>query len=180
MKKIALLLLLMSASGFSQKTLEIYNYSTKTISVQMIATKPTSGTYPWCASVTPSPITIAPGDSYILENTANVYRFPFYSPLSSTVITNWRRVSAPIPPSQNASFVNMTSAQLWPLGNGQFFDYISFNVNSGAAGLGNIGELSFWVPSTTIANTTYHWGADYVADYPATNVIFNTIVFYDI
>jgi|GEM_PF-2308976 len=181
MRKIALFLTLMIGfCGFSQKTLEIYNYSVKTISIQMIATKPPSGIYPWCASVTPSPITIPPGGTYILENTANIYRFPFYSPASSPFITNWRRVVAPVPPSQNATFTNMTSQALWPLGTSQFFDYISFNVNSAAAGSGNIGELSFWVTSTTIINTTHHWGADYVADYPAANVIFNTIVFYDI
>ena len=181
MKKIALILLLLSGfCGFSQKTLEIYNYSALPVTVTMIVTKPASGLYPWCASVSPSVIDIAPGGSYILENTANIYRFPFYSPGSSTVITNWRRVVAPVPPSTNATFTNMTSASLWPLGTGQFFDYISFNVNYGAAGFGNIGELSFWVPSTTIANYSNNWGADYVADYPAANVIFNTIVFYDI
>lgn len=62
MKKLLIILFLsFSILTFSQKRVEIYNYSTKTISISTIISKPTTGIYPWFASITPSVINIAPG-----------------------------------------------------------------------------------------------------------------------
>ncbi|MFT3794159.1 hypothetical protein [Flavobacterium sp.] len=181
MKKLfSLLALLLAIGGYAQKTVEIYNFSSKTVSLSMVVTKPASGTYPWCASVAPSPIYIAPGDSYILENTANAYRFPFHSPGSPTYITNWRRVTAPASPGAPAPWSNMLSTAVWPLGNGQYFDYISFYMNNGMAGSGNIGEPSFWVTANPLINTANQWQVDYSGDFVSPSLYFSTIVFTDI
>lgn len=174
------LCLMLSVGAFSQKTLDIYNYSSRTVTLSMVVTKPASGTYPWCASVTPSTIDILPGGQYTMENTANIYRFPFHSPSTSPYITNWRRVTAPASPGAPAPWTNIVSTTAWALGNSQFFDYISFSMDNYTAGGGNIGEPSFWVTANPLTNNTYHWQADYVADYITSTLIFNTIVFTDI
>lgn len=145
----------------------------------MIVTKPSTGTYPWLASVTPSTIVIAPGDQYILDNNTNIYRFPFDSPTSYPLITNWRRVTAPTTPGGNAIITNVTSQTAWTLGNGQFFDYVSFVVNDGTQDGGNIGESSFWVSANPLINMTYNWQAEYDL-FVNGNTIINTVVFFDI
>ena len=179
MKKIIFFLFaLFSIGGYSQKTLEIYNYSaTKSLSISIIITKPQTGIYPWFGSVTPSIITIPPGGQYVLQNNANLYRFPFYSPTSSPLITNWRKVVQST--GGNGSFTNVTSQVAWPLGTTQFFNNISFTVNNGLQGGNTVGEPIGSVTSS-ITNTTYNWAIDYVPSYVTSTLIFNTIVFYDI
>lgn len=178
-KSFSLLILLLTVGGFAQKTLEIYNLSSKTISLNMVATKHVTDPFPWCASVAPSSISIAPGDSYIMENTSNIYRFPFNSSVSSPVMTNWRRVIAPVPPSQNSTWTNISSASAWTLGTSQIFDYITFGVNGGTEGSGSIGEPSFWVTANPLTNTTHGWQAIYDVSYVTSTLIFNTVVFMD-
>ena len=80
--------------GYSQKTFEIYNFSSQTITLIDVVTR--AGTsYPEFHSKPYGPITIAPGDSYILENTSQVFRFPFNSPASVPYITTWERLNSP-------------------------------------------------------------------------------------
>lgn len=106
-KNILFLLLLICSFSFAQKSLEIYNYSTKTITISIVVTKPPTGIYPWFASVTPATITIPAGGQYILQNNSNIYRFPFLSPSSTPQITNWRKVIQST--GGNGSFTNVTS-----------------------------------------------------------------------
>ena len=175
MKKLTILIFLLASSlGFSQKTLEIYNYSTKTITVSIIVTKPPTGIYPWFASVTPATITIPAGGQYIMQNNSNIYRFPFLSTTSTPQITNWRKVVQST--GGNGSFTNVTSQVAWPLGNSQSFNYLSFTVNNGTLGGGNIGEPT----GSNVTNSTNHWAVDYDASFITSTLIFNTIVFYDI
>lgn len=177
MKKIFLLLTLLTISlGFTQKRLEIYNYSSKTMNVYIIVTKPTTGTFPWFASVSPTTITIPAGGQYILQNNSSVTRFPFSSSLSSPVITNWRKV---VQVGSGSSFTNVTSANAWPQGDNQVFSYLSFTVNNGAQSGGNIGELGPNVSTVTLPNYNYNWEADYDNFTNGTTII-NTVVFYDI
>ncbi len=76
MKRLVLLFLILSANfGFSQKVVEIYNFSSSfDIRLEMIVSKDSgSSGFPWCASVTPHPIiTLGFGDVYIMENTITV------------------------------------------------------------------------------------------------------------
>ena len=179
MKKLLLILFLsIGIFGFSQKTLEIYNYSSKVINLGIITTKPATGIYPWFGSTQPSSITINPGGSYVLQNNSNIYRFPFNSPTSSPFITTWRRSVQST--GGNGSFTSVSSNTAWTLGNGQFFNYLQFNVNNGLQGGGNIGESGFFVPSNPLVNNTYNWQADYVLDNIRSTLIFNTVVFSDL
>lgn len=79
----------------------------------------------------------------------------------------------------NGSFTNVTSQVAWPQGDNQYFNYLSFTVNNGLQGGGNIGELGQYVSTVNLANNTYHWEADYDNFTNGTTII-NTIVFYDI
>lgn len=166
---------------YSQKTVEIYNLTSKTVRINSVFTKPLTSDFPWCASVSPNYISINPGDSYILENSSNLYRFPHLSPNSIPQITNWRRVLAPTVPGGNSNWSNITSNTAWILGNNQYFNYLDFSVYNGTSfnGNANIGNISFWVSTNPVSNFTYLWEAAY-DNYTSGNTIIDTVVIYDI
>lgn len=173
MKKIIIILsLIVGLSGYCQKSLEIYNYSSQSITLINIVTKPPTGTYPWYASVAPSEIVVPAGGEYILQNASNIYSFPFYSPASVPVITNWRYVVQSS--GSNGSFTNITSQTAYAQGTNQTFNYLLFNVNNGYSGGGTSG-----LNNPIVQNFTNHWEANHDL-YTNGNTSINTIVFFDI
>jgi hypothetical protein len=129
MKKYIFILVLFFGISHAQKIVSVYNLSSKTIRLQMIVTKPPTGTYPWCASVSPTQITLAPySGQFILKNTSSTTKFPFLSTVSP-VITNWRKLVF-VPPGPNGSFTNLTSALLYAdaITPNQNFNYLTFSI----------------------------------------------------
>lgn len=185
MKKLFFLALMLSAYfGFSQKVVEIYNFSSFDIRLDMIVSKDGfgSGGFPWCASVVPVPIvTLGYGDDYIMENTTDQFRFPYNSSVSSPVITNWRWVYPP-DPSGNSSWVNIPSSVAWVIGANQVFDYLHFSVLNGAFIIDNdyVGENGFW--GSDYITSPNGWTAMYYSSIPdpvnSPNYILYTIVFF--
>lgn len=143
MKKILLIaIVLFGLQVFGQKKLEIYNLnSTLSFQIYNIFTNASGSNPEFQSKITV--ITIAPGGSYILENTSNIYRFPFLSP-STTPVINWMRDGVPL-----------TNAAAWVLGNAQVFDKMVF----GTSGSYNvIGPAS---PSVGGSSGGTAWTADY-------------------
>lgn len=186
MKKIILLAVLFVFNfSYSQKVLEIYNFSSFDIRLDMIVTKDGgsgSGGFPWCASVTPNPIaTLGFGEEYTMENVANQFRFPYNSSVSSPVITNWRWV---FPPNEdgNSDWTNITSNAAWVLGSNQVFDYLNFTVWDGSAYIESdyVGEEEgFW--GSEHIESPNGWEAIYSVSQPDPNnlnYILYTIVFF--
>ena len=164
MKKLLLLALLISGlQTFAQKTFEVYNFTGQTVQMADIATYTGAG-YPEFHSKPSGLISIPPGGSYTLVNTGHLYRFPFLSPSSSPTIPTWERMTSALPGT------NMSSAAAWPLGASQVFKELFFYV--GAA------YQNISVASPTVPLQPGGWQADYVADNPAPNVWFYTIVIY--
>ena len=163
MKKIILIaLFLYSLQNFAQKTFEVYNFSGQTIKLADIITKPTASTYPEYHSK-PALITIPPGGSFTLENTSNVYRFPFY--VTGNPIATWQRLNSP----SSTTFVPSTAA--WTLGISQVFSNLKFF--DGLNILREVG-VSNPAPATFSSGIT----AEYSQDNPAPNVWYYTIVIY--
>jgi len=166
MKKLILLALLLGGlPTFAQKTFEVYNYTAYTVQLADIATKVATGTYPEFHSKPSGLISIPPGGSYTLVNTANLYRFPFLSPSSSPTIPTWERLNSASPPT-----TYLPSATAWPLGTSQVFKELFFFVG------GAYQNISVTSPSLPLQSGG--WQADYVEDNPAPNVWFYTIVIY--
>ncbi|CAM3810279.1 hypothetical protein FLGE108171_15600 [Flavobacterium gelidilacus] len=164
MKKIILFaMLFISLHNYAQKTLEIYNFTSSSVVIYDIFTKPTAGMYPEFHSKPYGGITILPGDSYILENTTNVFRFPFNSPSSIPFINIWERLNSA------TSVTNLNSNIAWTLGNSQVYKGMIFQFGS---------TWNNFTPLT--ASEVYPGvGFDVYYDYsnPATNVNFYTNVF---
>src|SRR4051812_15775352 len=99
MKKIFLLaMLLCGLQNFAQKTFEVYNFTAYTVKLADVITKPAGATvYPEFHSKPSGLISIPPGGSYTLQNTANLYRFPLYSLTSIPVIPSWEKLSSTSP-----------------------------------------------------------------------------------
>lgn len=168
--------LLVFLSGYSQKKLTIYNLTTYQIKIYGIVTKPTVGTYPWCQNGTYAigGLGLFPGDSYVLENTANSSKFPFYSPATVNPITSWKVKSSPAQPT------NTLSLPLWnnSLSNNQIFSYVQYSVGTGGGINGYMGRPGSLVPNASYTNPTYGWTVEYAHfDYSPTNSE-DTIVFY--
>lgn len=158
-------MLFCSMQHFAQKTFEVYNFTSQTVQLADIATKPSGATvYPEFHSKPSGLISIPPGGSYTLVNTANLYRFPLYSPSSSPVIPTWERLTSASPGT------NMASASAWPLATSQVFKEMFFYVGSA--------YKSISVTSPVVPLQPGGWQADYVEDNPAPNVWFYTIVIY--
>jgi hypothetical protein len=117
-------ILFFSLQSFAQKTFEVYNYTSQTVKIADIVTKSPSSTYPEFHSKPFGLISIPPGGSYTLVNTANPYRFPFHSPTSSPYITNWERLNSP------SSSTPMGSMAAWTLGSSQVFERMHFYVGN--------------------------------------------------
>jgi hypothetical protein len=167
MKKIIIVaILLFSLQNFAQKTFVVYNFTGQTVQLADIITKPSGAAiYPEFHSKPFGLISIPPGGSYTLENTANVYRFPFYSPTSAPYINKWERLNS------SSSVTPLTSPVAWPLGSSQIFTRMLFYV-------GNEYRL---ITAPTLGSGTVTgtgWTADYVEDNPAPNVYLYTIVVY--
>ena len=170
MKNIYILLLsLFTVVGFSQKTLKVFNFSSKTVNINMIVTKPNAGTFPWYASTYTNngtnTISIAPGGSYILTNTADLFKFPFLSTTSVPQITTWRKVNAPAAGSSNSTFTPVSSNVAWALGGAQIFDYIDFGVFNGTfyQGGGKMGVIGQYVTGPSLTSQPQgNWKVTYV------------------
>ena len=99
MKKLFLtLVLFLGLQGIAQKTVYVFNFSSYDVKIGDIQTRPLTGTYPYYTSKytnasTGNLIMVPAGSTYTLENTVAT-RFPFYSPTSAPVITQWRRQSS--------------------------------------------------------------------------------------
>lgn len=172
MKKIFIIFVFfISLQIHSQKSVEIYNFSTYTVRINTILTKPLTTNYPWCASVSPNFIEILPGDSYFIENATNQFRFPFFSPNSSPQITNWRRVLAPAVPGGNSNWSNISSNAAWLLGNSQFFNYLNLSVFNGSSFFGScdIGLIQPYFMST------FGWESFY-DNFSSGNTIIDTVL----
>jgi hypothetical protein len=145
MKKLLLILFaLFGIYGYSQKTLEIYNFTPYTVVIVDMSTN-ASGTYP---EFRPNLsivnfIPLAPGANYTLTNTASLTRFPFESPTSVPYIPNWIRMT-----SATAS-TGLTSPVAWVLGNPQVFNWVAFRVLDPPGGsAGTVGVANPLITST--------------------------------
>lgn len=170
MKKLVFIVVLfICVQSFAQKTFEIYNFSSYTVNISSIVTHPTTGGYPEFSNKWYGGFDIAPGNIYVLENTSNVYRFPFYSPTSIPYMTQWQRLNSP------SSVTMLPSNNAWVLGNNQVFyrlhvfsdtDYHVKTV------LGGVYSDPDWMVDAD-------WTATYDCSNPAPNVWFYTIVIMD-
>lgn len=174
MKKIFIIVtLLFSLNNFAQKTFEVYNFTGQTVKLWDIITKPNSSAiYPEFHSKPYGAVTIPPGGSYTLVNTANIYKFPFQSPTSIPYINKWERLNSA------SSVTPLTSPVAWSLGssNSQVFKSIIFEVGTSWNNLTvPIGTISI-APAVTEPGLA--WQMDYDCSNPAPNVWYYTIVIY--
>jgi hypothetical protein len=134
MKKLLFLIILFAVQGYSQKVLQIYNYTSYTVLIGDIVTSAPGSTTEFYPDFGPiGPISLAPGASYILENSGSLTRFPFQSLGSTPYIANWYRRTSP------TNVLLMTSAAAWVLGNPQVFDRLSFRILNPSSSLGTVG-----------------------------------------
>ncbi|WP_329804652.1 hypothetical protein [Flavobacterium facile] len=175
MKKLIIVAtLLFSLQNFAQKTFEVYNYTGQTVKLWDIITKPnSSATYPEFHSKPYGAVTIPPGGSYTLVNTANVFKFPFQSPTSIPYINNWERLNSA------SSVTPLASTVSWSLGssNAQVFKSIIFEVGT------SWNNLTVPIGTQTIpsAVTGSGWQLDYDCYQPdpaQPNLWYYTIVIY--
>lgn len=155
MKRFFLIIVLFSLQMYSQKKLEIYNFTSQTVTITDIFTN-ASGAYPGfhCKGTM---IAVPPGGSYILENTSSLTRFPFDSPASSPYIPSWQRQTG------TTIEVTMPSSVAWTQGDPQSFDRMTFNVgsfgysisaaNSPLAGPGFTAEYNIYTSGTATIYT---------------------------
>ena len=171
MKKITFFLVLfLSLQGFSQKTFEVYNFSGQTINLGDIITRAISGTsfvLPEYHSKPFGNITIAPGGSYVLENTSYPLRFPFNSPASVPYISIWERNNT------NGTTSMLASNSAWALGNSQVFFNLKFF--DGANILREVGETN---PTPAPFSTGITAEYSYYQDPVNTNIKIYTVVIY--
>ena len=167
MKKIYFIVVLFfSLQNYAQKTFEVYNFTGQTVTLYDIITNTSSGGYPEYHSKPFGGVPIPPGESYTLENTANIFRFPFHSPASVPYIDIWERLD-----SATSSTTTIVSSNVaWVLGNNQVFKSLIFSVGSSWNNLTPTG------PNATIIGSG--WTLDYSHTVPATNTAFYTIVIY--
>lgn len=141
MKKILLIaIVLFGLQVFGQKKLEIYNLSSIDFEIYNIFTNASGSNPEFQSKLTVIPILA--GNSYILENTSNIYRFPFLSPLSTPTIS-WMRDG-----------IALSNTAAWVLGNAQVFDKMIFGTNN----YNVIGPAS---PSASGSWAGTGWTADY-------------------
>jgi hypothetical protein len=142
MKKILLIaIVLFGLQVFGQKKLEIYNLTTLSFDIYNIFTN-ASGSNPEFQSKL-TIINIPPSGSYILENSSNIYRFPFLSP-STTPVISWMRDG-----------IALSNTAAWVLGNAQVFDKMIFSTT------GNYNVIGVASPSASGSSGGTAWTADY-------------------
>ena len=122
--KIIILILFLTLQSHAKKTLYIYNFSSQVIQDWDIATRPGTSFFPEFHSKQYGIITITPGGDLTLVNTSNIYRFPFYSPTSSTVINIWEQLNS------NGTSPEFSDIDAWPLGDDQVFWYTKLLIGS--------------------------------------------------
>jgi hypothetical protein len=175
MKKLIIVAtLLFSLQNFAQKTFEVYNFTGQTVKLWDIITKPnTTAIYPEFHSKPYGAVTILPGESYTLVNTANVFKFPFQSPTSIPYINNWERLNSA------TSTTLLASPVAWSIGssNTQVFKSIIFEVGT------SWNNLTVPIGPQTIPNavTGSGWQLDYDCIQPdpaQPNLWLYTIVIY--
>ncbi len=160
MKKIFLtLLLLVFATGFSQKKLIIYNFSSVTVKIYGIKTKSDIGTFPTCSGFS---FALLSGQGYTLENNLSITKFPFYTyPISVPEIIsapgslNWTRYGA------IGTATTLTGVTMWnsTYAASQSFNNLIFGLGSTSAPQGGpIGPSN----PTTQTNAIGHWQVRYV------------------
>lgn len=178
MKKIFIIVtLLFSLNNFAQKTFEVYNFTGQTVKLWDIITKPYStATYPEFHSKPFLAVTIPPGGSYTMVNTANVFKFPFQSPSSIPYINKWERLNSA------SSVTSMTSPVAWSLGTAtsQIFKSIIFEVGTSWNNFTTtppVPIISYSAPTYTNP-TSPGWQLDYECSNPVPNVWYYTIVIY--
>lgn len=179
MKKIIIIAtLLFSLNNFAQKTFEVYNFTGQTVKLWDIITKPNSAAiYPEFHSKPYWAVTIPPGGSYTLVNTANVFKFPFQSPTSIPYINIWERLNSA------SSVTPLTSPIAWSLGaaNTQVFKSTIFEVGTSWNNLTvPIGSISLSDALNTAVSLGWQIDYDCVQPDPIgqPNVWYYTIVIY--
>lgn len=178
MKKIIFIaILFFSLQNYDQKTFEVYNLTGQTVKLWDIITKPnSSATYPEFHSRPFWSVTIPPGGYYALENTSNIFKFPFESPASIPYISNWERLNS------SSSTTAFTSPVAWSLStsNSQVFTSLIFEVGTSWNNFTTIPP----VPIVAYSAPTYSslsgssWILDYDCTNPSPNVWHYTIVIY--
>lgn len=171
MKKIIFIAtLLISLQNYAQKRLEIYNYTGQTVKLADIITKPnTAAIYPEYHSKPNGLLTIAPGGSYILENTTapiNTVRFPFLS--TANFLPNWERLN-----SASASVIQPSNVA-WSLGNAQVFTRMLFYVGSS---YNLLPTVPTGATSVSPAVTGSGWQADYDCYISGTTQIYTIVIY---
>lgn len=177
MKKIIIIAtLLFSLNNFAQKTFEVYNFTGQTVKLWDIISKPNSAAiFPEFHSKPYGAVTIPPGGSYTLVNTANVFKFPYQSPTSIPYINKWERLNSA------SSVTPMTSPVAWSLGssNTQVFKSTIFEVGT------SWNNLTVPIGLQSISNaipTSVGWQLDYDCSQPdplgQPNLWYYTIVIY--
>ncbi len=177
MKKIIFIAtLFFSLQNYAQKTFEIYNLTGQTVKLWDIITKPnSSATYPEFHSKPFRSITILPGGSFTLENTSNIFKFPFESPASIPYISDWERLNSA------SSSTALTSPVAWSLSasNSQVFTSLIFEVGTSwnnFTTLPPVPIVQYSAPTYSSLSST--WNLDYDCTNPSPNVWHYTIIIY--
>ncbi|WP_395061932.1 hypothetical protein [Flavobacterium sp.] len=131
MKKIILIALLGCGMQLqAQKTFKLFNLTANTVTIDNLVTNTgVAGAYPRFNSKPNGPVTIPPFGSYTLT-TANLTRFPFYSPTSMPTINSWERATS----ATSSTVISSTVA--FPLGNAQVFYWIQLRIGGNTKQIG--------------------------------------------
>jgi hypothetical protein len=92
--------LLIAILGFSQKKVSIYNYSSFSMKIYNVKTKPSTGvTYPYYLGYS---VGLYPNEAALLVNTASTTKFPFYSPVITPTVYgpgsfDWKKYTSALP-----------------------------------------------------------------------------------
>ena len=144
MKKLLWCIALISISSYSQKSLNIYNYSAYELNIGTLTTETTAHGYPRYSSYAPfangnNGIHIAPYGEYILQNPVAI-RFPFYSTTTGQVIIDtWIRMEA----TSGGGAVSSASINTNAIAGDQIFRYMKFGLDAlpGSGLVGGGGDL---------------------------------------
>lgn len=164
MKNLLILLTaLISCSAFSQKNMEIYNFSNHNFQFQL-ATNPISqsAAYPILDTGT-TLYTLTPGQSIVIYTNSSTTGIPYSSPTSIPFITGWYRKNS----SGGAySFISNASAQAI-FQNSQRWNFVKFSITgipfsgTGYFGVPAYSSFSYYDPTTgtTVLFDTFQNGA---------------------
>ncbi|WP_395061052.1 hypothetical protein [Flavobacterium sp.] len=161
MKKIILLtFLFLSFTINAQKTVYIYNGSSKILYVGNLKTKSLTSPNTYLVTNNYNVINgiLQPGQILILENTTSATRFPFLytsSQISNLSVVNWQRTI-----NNGATFSTVSNSAAYSAnGASQIFDRASFRIGTG----GSLGSFTLGVGLPTIVSGST-WTADYTTN----------------